>query len=116
MFLKLRPDFAKNDALNIILIAVLLKFLILKKVYLRRSINSHEHCAARKCKRSLQFLKSLSTPAACCFFFCLSFSGHSVPCCLSQPKFFFDPIIKSASGEKARLVLRFSNLRITNVL
>ena len=31
MFLKLRPDYAKNDALNIVLIAVILKFLILKK-------------------------------------------------------------------------------------
>lgn len=31
MFLKLRPDYAKNDALNIVLIDVILKFLILKK-------------------------------------------------------------------------------------
>ena len=31
MFIKLRPDFAKNDALNVVLIADILKFLILKK-------------------------------------------------------------------------------------
>ena len=31
MFLKLRPGFAKNDTLNIVLIAVILKFLTLKK-------------------------------------------------------------------------------------